>query len=202
MHDGQGWVLHTSGLYFSECSRSCSNSSPWHNTDRDARVQNSWLQQSSFSDSANRPSLLQQQDDEPQSSYFHPQGQSCAQSGSLSAHRLLPGRHSNGATSQKASGRHDSSSTVCTGQVPGLLAPSDADKPVVCLAEDAAPKANVLAYGKGYVQLEGTTLRVIPHVQNLETCARHCDMDSQCTHWRRCAGAPALPPLLLLKPPL
>ena len=49
----------------------------------------------------------------------------------------------------------------------------------------------MLAYGSGYVQLEGTTLRVIPHVQNLETCARHCDMDSQCTHWRRCAGAQA-----------
>ncbi len=51
----------------------------------------------------------------------------------------------------------------------------------------------MLAYGKGYVQLEGKTLRVIPHVQNLETCARHCDMDSQCTHWRRCAGVRALP---------
>ena len=58
----------------------------------------------------------------------------------------------------------------------------------------------MLAYGKGYVQLEGKTLRVIPHVQNLETCARHCDMDSQCTHWRRCAGAPALPPLLPQEP--
>lgn len=46
----------------------------------------------------------------------------------------------------------------------------------------------MLAYGKGYVALQGQTLRVIPHVQNLETCARHCDMDSQCTHWRRCAG--------------
>lgn len=59
----------------------------------------------------------------------------------------------------------------------------------MCDADDGSPKANVLAYGSGYVQLEGTTLRVIPHVQNLETCARHCDMDSQCTHWRRCAGA-------------
>ena len=54
----------------------------------------------------------------------------------------------------------------------------------------------MLAYGTGYVQLQGTTLRVIPHVQNLETCARHCDMDSQCTHWRRCAGAPASAHLL------
>ena len=59
----------------------------------------------------------------------------------------------------------------------------------MCSADDGSPKANVLAYGGGYVQLEGATLRVIPHVQNLETCARHCDMDSQCTHWRRCAGA-------------
>ncbi len=60
----------------------------------------------------------------------------------------------------------------------------------ICAADNGAPKANVLAYGSGYVQLQGETLRVIPHVQNLETCARHCDMDSQCTHWRRCAGAP------------
>ena len=58
----------------------------------------------------------------------------------------------------------------------------------------------MLAYGTGYVQLEGKALRVIPHVQNLETCARHCDMDSQCTHWRRCAGAPASAALLCHNP--
>ena len=58
----------------------------------------------------------------------------------------------------------------------------------LCCLEDDAPKANVLAYGKGYVELQGTPLRVIPHVMNLEACARHCDADEQCTHWRRCAG--------------
>ena len=56
-----------------------------------------------------------------------------------------------------------------------------------CFADDS-PKANVLAYGKGYVELKGQTVRVIPHVLNLETCARHCDADVLCTHWRRCAG--------------
>ena len=56
-------------------------------------------------------------------------------------------------------------------------------------ADDGAPKANVLAYSKGYVELQGAVLRVIPHVQNLETCARHCDTEATCTHWRRCAGA-------------
>ena len=55
-------------------------------------------------------------------------------------------------------------------------------------ADDGAPKANVLAYSKGYVELQGAVLRVIPHVQNLETCARHCDTEATCTHWRRCAG--------------
>lgn len=56
------------------------------------------------------------------------------------------------------------------------------------LAADNTPKANVLAYGKGYVELKGQTIRVIPHVMNLESCARHCDVDAACTHWRRCAG--------------
>ena len=60
----------------------------------------------------------------------------------------------------------------------------------VTRADDSAPKANVLAYSKGYVELQGSVIRVIPHVQNLETCARHCDMESTWTQWRRCAGAP------------
>ena len=64
-------------------------------------------------------------------------------------------------------------------------------------ADDGAPKANVLAFSKGYVELQGAVLRVIPHVQNLETCARHCDTEAACTHWRRCAGA-----LLTFCPPM
>lgn len=59
----------------------------------------------------------------------------------------------------------------------------------VCHADDT-PKINVLAFGQGYVELKGNVIRVIPHVQNLETCAKHCEMDSACTHWRRCAGVP------------
>lgn len=97
---GVSIAVHTSGLGFSNCPRSYIKSSCWHNPDHHALVQNSWLQQSSFSDSANRPSLLQQQDDESQSSYFHVQGQSCVLSGRLSAHRLLPGRRNNAAMCQ------------------------------------------------------------------------------------------------------
>lgn len=70
----------------------------------------------------------------------------------------------------------------------GTWTTSDAGVLCVCAVDDT-PKINVLAYGQGYVELKGNVIRVIPHVQNLETCAKHCEMDSSCTHWRRCAGS-------------
>ncbi|CAL8464871.1 g4406 [Coccomyxa elongata] len=60
---------------------------------------------------------------------------------------------------------------------------------------DDTPKINVLAYGQGYVELKGNVVQVIPHVPNLETCAKHCEMESACTHWRRCAGGDCGPRL-------
>ncbi len=68
----------------------------------------------------------------------------------------------------------------------GHLSIAEADG-CMCCADDT-PKINVLAYGQGYVELKGNVVQVIPHVPNLETCAKHCEMESACTHWRRCAG--------------
>ncbi len=78
-----------------------------------------------------------------------------------------------------------------------------ADRGGLVACADNTPRANVLAYGKGYVELKGQTVRVIPHVMNLESCARHCEVDEECTHWRRCAGvcAPDLSMPLSQHPP-
>ena len=164
--------------------------------------------QLSYGNGNSQPSLLQR-DDEPQSTFFQPTGE-----GHTKVHVYNTNRkpfnsfletsnicQQNGMESQTraALACHERQSTWTLLISELLLASCSQQQPApdVCMprADDGAPKANVLAYSKGYVELQGAVLRVIPHVQNLETCARHCDTESACTHWRRCAGAlPSHPP--------